>query len=241
MPASDTAAARRTKTEIVAEAIIGSIASGALRPGDRVESERRLSERFGVSLGTVQKALGELQHRGVLVREHGRGTFVSQGNTTVDARFVRFNDEAGQPLPLYIHLLSVRRVAAEGNLRRFFNSRQPLARIERLISVGGRFDLFSEFVLEAVAFEKLTEGEPEAYVRNLRQAIADRLMLPTLRVKQEIRFAPWPDHVATELGAARGTTGFVMELHGYTLEDKPLFYQRIFAPPFTEAALVIER
>lgn len=241
MAARNGPTARRTKTDMIADEIIGNIVSGRLQPGDRIESERRLTERFGVSLGTVQKALGALEHRGIVVREHGRGTFVTHGNTTVDARFVRFQDAEGQQLPLYIHLLSVRRVMADGRWLAFFGRPRELARIDRLMNVGNRFDLFSEFALHADAFDEMVKDAPDGFVRNVRQAIADRLMLPTVRVEQEIRFDAWPNRVSSELGCPKDTVGFVMELRGYTLEDKPLFYQRVFADRFRNASLVIER
>ena len=39
-------------------------------------SEARLSELFNVSVGTVRKAVGELEDRGHLIRRHGSGTYV---------------------------------------------------------------------------------------------------------------------------------------------------------------------
>ncbi len=53
------------------------IASGAMHPGDRVPSERELSDRFGMSRMTARQALLELVREGLLYREQGRGTFVA--------------------------------------------------------------------------------------------------------------------------------------------------------------------
>lgn len=54
------------------------IGSGDLRPGDRVPSERELSEQFEMSRMTVRQALLELVRDGMLHREQGRGTFVAE-------------------------------------------------------------------------------------------------------------------------------------------------------------------
>lgn len=54
------------------------IQSGELAAGQSIPSERELCEQFGVSRATVRKALDALVQEGLLVREHGRGTFVAQ-------------------------------------------------------------------------------------------------------------------------------------------------------------------
>lgn len=64
------------------------IQDGRLAPGDRVPSERELSDQFGMSRMTARQALIELVREGLLYREQGRGTFVavrkvSQGLLTV--------------------------------------------------------------------------------------------------------------------------------------------------------------
>ena len=47
------------------------------RPGDLMPSERELSDRYGISRTTVRLALQELERLGLVLRQHGRGTFVA--------------------------------------------------------------------------------------------------------------------------------------------------------------------
>ena len=63
--------------------------------------------------------------------------------------------------------------------------------------------------------------------------------LPTLRVDQWIRFAPLSESAARALGRDPEEPGFVMELRGYTLRDRPLYYQSVSSGPFSERLMVI--
>ena len=48
------------------------IAGGKLAPGDRLDSEGQLSERFGVSRITVRQAIEELARKQLVVRKQAR-------------------------------------------------------------------------------------------------------------------------------------------------------------------------
>lgn len=50
-------------------------------PGEIIPSEHVLSAEFGVSQGTVRKALDELTTENLLIRVQGRGTFVAEHTT----------------------------------------------------------------------------------------------------------------------------------------------------------------
>lgn len=62
----------------LAAALEEQVASGALRPGERLPGDHELVATYGVSRATVTKALDNLVRRGVVVREQGRGTFVGR-------------------------------------------------------------------------------------------------------------------------------------------------------------------
>ena len=75
-------AGRTPRYEQLKAGILKQIASGALRPGDRVPSENELVESAGVSRMTANRALRELNNEGVVERITGSGTFVSKLKAT---------------------------------------------------------------------------------------------------------------------------------------------------------------
>ncbi|AQV96746.1 GntR family transcriptional regulator [Cupriavidus necator] len=228
-----------TKLSSVSDAIIRSIESGALREGDRLPSEGELASFHGVSVGTVQKALARLTHSGLITREQGRGTFVSGTRVApADVRYLRFLDERGKELPSYVHARSVKRIKRKGPWSEFLAG-DGYVRIERVISVGGHFDLYSEFWLREEDFAQLGGLDRDALEKNLRELIGQRLSLPTLRVDQWIRFGQAPAAAAQELGLDPEAPAFIMELRGYTLRDQPLYYQSVYAAPFAERLMIV--
>jgi DNA-binding GntR family transcriptional regulator len=229
-----------TKCERVCESISQRIESGALREGDRLPSEAQLAAQFRVSVGTVQKALGELAHSGLITREHGRGTFVSGPRIrAADVSYLRFRDASGQELPNFMHLRSVKRLKRRGPWSDFLGPQAGYVRIERRISVGGKLDLHSEFWMRPGEFARLKGTDRRMLERNLRVLLGQELSLPTLRIDQWVRFEPMPSAVARALDLEAGSPGFVMEMRGYTLRDRPLFYHRVFAGPFSHNLEVI--
>lgn len=62
----------------IMDAIRGLIASGTLKPGDKLPSLRELASQLRINPSSAVKAYSELQHAGVISLDQGRGTFVSQ-------------------------------------------------------------------------------------------------------------------------------------------------------------------
>lgn len=66
------------------------VATGALRPGDRLPTQRVLASRLGVSLPSAREGLRLLETLGIVASRGGAGTFISTGRPTL----------AGEPLAL---------------------------------------------------------------------------------------------------------------------------------------------
>ncbi|MEZ5778978.1 MAG: FCD domain-containing protein [Paracoccaceae bacterium] len=73
---------QKIEPEKLAHAVVrqieGLILHGILRPGERLPSERELSERLGVSRPSLREAVAELQASGLLTTRAGAGIFVAE-------------------------------------------------------------------------------------------------------------------------------------------------------------------
>ncbi len=53
------------------------VASGILKPGDRLPSIRELAQSLTVNPTTVVRVYADLEHEGIIEMQHGRGAFVT--------------------------------------------------------------------------------------------------------------------------------------------------------------------
>ncbi|MEQ9693135.1 FCD domain-containing protein [Shimia sp. SDUM112013] len=72
---------QKVQTEKLSTSVIRQIEllilRGILRPGERLPSERDLSDKLGVSRPSLREAIADLQDRGLLVSKAGAGIFVA--------------------------------------------------------------------------------------------------------------------------------------------------------------------
>ncbi|MEY8096661.1 FadR/GntR family transcriptional regulator [Falsihalocynthiibacter sp. S25ZX9] len=73
---------QKIQSEKLAQSVVSQIERlilrGILRPGERLPSERELSERMGVSRPSLREAIAELQDAGLLTSKAGAGIYVSE-------------------------------------------------------------------------------------------------------------------------------------------------------------------
>lgn len=74
------------------DALVDRIARGGWKAGDRLPAEDSLAREYGVSSGTVRKALDVMEAELLVTRRQGRGTFVNDpASGSNAARFIRIH------------------------------------------------------------------------------------------------------------------------------------------------------
>ena len=81
------------------DALAERIANGEWKPGSAIPNESDLAREFGVSAGTMRKALDLMEAERLLTRRQGRGTFVNdQTSDELAARFTNLRMPDGSRL-----------------------------------------------------------------------------------------------------------------------------------------------
>ncbi len=78
--AIDETSSRSIYEQIVAQ-VQEAVATGRLGPGDRLPAVRQMADQLDIAPGTVARAYGELERRGIVVAEGARGTRVAERAT----------------------------------------------------------------------------------------------------------------------------------------------------------------
>lgn len=78
-------------------ALVERIATGEWGPGTAIPNESDLAREFGVSPGTIRKALHLMENEHLVTRRQGRGTFVNdQGSEELSIRFTNIRGADGE-------------------------------------------------------------------------------------------------------------------------------------------------
>lgn len=144
----------------VKDLLIGRLIGGYWKPGDLLPSEMQLAEEFGVSQGTVRKALDEMTAINLLVRRQGRGTYVAEHDQEHALfHFFKLTDRQGRPLVPESCVLRLARGPAKAAeaARLKLEPGAEVVRVTRVRSLAGRPAIFERIALPAALFPGLEE------------------------------------------------------------------------------------
>src|SRR5262252_8595884 len=134
------------KYQALSTAIVGAISSGDWIPGARLPTEAELAQVLPYSLGTIQKAYGELVKNGLIVRARGRGSFVAQlQRRMAEPWHCRFVGDDGTILPIYPRLLGHEVAGKDPRWAELFGPHAKIIRIDRAISINKEFEVLNRF------------------------------------------------------------------------------------------------
>jgi GntR family transcriptional regulator, phosphonate transport system regulatory protein len=143
----------------IQQALEAEIASGRHAPGARLPTEAELSARFAVNRHTVRRAMEELESRGLIRVEQGRGSFVAEdvldyrlGPRTRFSEIIRRQnrDPAGQ-------ILRIAEIPAEAGLAEALGIRRgrSVVAVDRLALADGRPMVLGTHHFPAARFPRL--------------------------------------------------------------------------------------
>jgi GntR family transcriptional regulator len=217
----------------ICEAFTEAIRRGDFKPGQRIPAESELCSRLPVSLGTLQKAMGKLAATGLIVRNRRTGTFVADRKSQASEAFVyRFKDPATGRMQLpFVRVLAVEDDRSRGPWRTMLKVERCI-RLDRLLWIEDEPPAFTS-VYFAFEHGKVLLDVPleELHGSSTHRVMVDHFNLPTVRVEHRIGCRPLSPQACSHLRIAGGTVGTVWDVSDFSIDDRPILFQRLQLPP----------
>lgn len=182
-----------------------------MEPGDKLPTEAELCKTYDVSRITVRRALGDLEREGRLVREQGRGTFVSRPaipqhfRENLTASVIGFHhQQAALGNTVATAVLSnevVFNITMADRLG--LPPQSPLVRLERLRHVNGQLHQHCLTWLDAVRFPNIVDHD--FIDASLFDYLARAHAVHLVRNELTVTIVNARGDVATHLGVEEGT------------------------------------
>lgn len=206
----------------ISERLIREIAAGRLADGARLPPEREMAMGLGASVGTLRKALAELETKGLLHRIQGSGNYISHKSDVVSVyALFRLERPGGGGLPT-AQVLSVERKPKPPDAPEFGPAREA-HRIRRLRRLDGVVVALEEIWLDGDRTPRLARADLSEL---LYLFYRDRLGLVIGRVEDRIGTAPVPDWRDPRFAPGAGMVAGFIERISHDGAGTPVEYSR---------------
>jgi GntR family transcriptional regulator len=204
------------------DALAERIAGGEWKPGSAIPNESDLAREFGVSTGTMRKALDLMEAERLLTRRQGRGTFVNNhASDELSARFTNLRAADGSRVCGDIKLAEITEGTADKleceRLR--LKAGDSVYRIHRIRHHKGQVYLVEDASLPAGVFPGLAE----------KGNVADRIIVLAQeygvllgKAVERVSLGQASPTVAQTFGVAPGSPIMVLDRVVVALDGRPI-------------------
>lgn len=204
------------------------ILSGGIPPGEKIPSEDELSLAYGLSRGTVRKAVEQLEAEGLIRTDHGVGSFVR----TVHPRAIPFHftgtEEGSDGGPAY-QVLAQEIIPAPINIaeRLSLAAGSPVIYVVRRKLIDGRVvSIGTRHLPESMCPDLVHADLSRGSIHDLLVSLSE---LPLLRAEIEVEARVMSEEEADSLDAQPGQPVVVIQRMTYTAPNRPaVLYHGLF-------------
>jgi len=206
----------------VRDALVQRIADGRWKAGGPLPSETQIAAELRVSQGTVRKALDEMTADNLLVRRQGRGTFVAtHDEARILFQFFKLKPDAADgvfPESEVLEAAAGDADSAEAAKLGLFAG-EPVIRIRRLRSLGGRPCIVETIVLPAAIFEGIQDDD---IPNNLYDSYARRFGVTIAGGRETLKAVAASPETAAALGLRAGAPLLLIDRVATSLDGRPM-------------------
>jgi len=212
--------------------ILDAIRAGEWHAGEAIPPEKKLCERFGISIGTLRKAVDELTSSGMLIRHQGRGTFVARhSHDRYLFFFFHLMGHDGYKEYPAVEFLNFETIEADSYAAQALNisAGAPLCHVSNRLSLRDEVISLDEIYLPQALFESLSEAKLLVRQTTLYQMYQDDFHLTVMRAEERVRAVLATAAQAKLLNIKTGTPLLQIVRIAYTIDNKPIELRYSFA------------
>lgn len=218
-----------TSYEVIRESIVNDILRGKYEVGQMIPKQVQLAEMFGVSRGTVRKAIDELVQRGVLSTVKGVGTFVATNKKERQSaqRPVSFSKAKRISRDILTSkVMEIREIVAEPWMARqlCIPVGAAIVVIKRVRIVWGNPENYQISYLARQRMGKTDFGRADLEKGSLYELIWEQTGLLVVKKDEEIRAISCPEDVAVELNMRKDDPVLLILRTSYSPDGLPVEY-----------------
>lgn len=208
----------------IAEGLLDRIESGELVPGDRLPSERELSQMLGVNRMTLRRALDMLESQGFLLRRQGDGTYVSKPKIERQAgRLVPFS--RGMQRRGYIpeaRVISLEKRPADTAVAKelLLPVSAPVYDLRRVRLINGEPVMLEKLTIPARRFPGFDGFDLSS--RSVYDVFENEYGVVVVRARQSLEPVAATNYEAELLGVTPGLPLMLERRLGYDQDDQPV-------------------
>lgn len=198
------------------------ISAGAWRPGNAIPNESDLAREFGVSAGTMRKALDIMEAERLLTRRQGRGTFVNdQGRDDLALRFNNLRMADGKHLDGKTKTMHVAEHAASDaeRLRLQLGPQDRIFHVHRTRLRNDKPFMVEHAAVPAALFRGLNEKTVMAGRITL---LAQQYGVLLGKAEERVSVGRAPQPVTEAMGIPPGTLVVVLDRIVQSLDGRPV-------------------
>lgn len=209
--------------------ILQALEGGEWRPGDVIPSEAELAVRYGVSQGTVRKAIDELATQNLLLRRQGKGTYVASHNDPrAFFRFLRLQALQGEIGPSRSVPLECWRAKAGQEAARVLGIKlaEPIIIVRRVLEFAAKPVVVDEIYLRGDVFSGLTLDMLKEWQGSLYSLFETKFDVRMVRAEERLRAVAADRTSAELLRVPEGSPLLSVERVSFSYGGRPVEWRR---------------
>ncbi len=205
------------------------LADGDWEPGQVIPSEAELASSFGVSQGTVRKAIDEMAAENLLVRRQGKGTFVAtHSDPRSFYRFLRLVPDAGELTHSRSEPLFCETAQADAETAKVLGVAvgDPVIHLGRVLQFDGSPVVLDDIYLNPDLFCDLNFAELRAWEHSLYALFESKFGVRMIRAEESLRAVAADARSAQFLGVPEHSPLLSVERVTFTYGDRPVEWRK---------------